>query len=88
MNCGTRVGHDVIVGEYTTIFSGIDISGFVEIGSYCVIGSGVTIVPKVKIGDGSIIGAGSLVLKDIPSNVIAAGVPAKILREVKISRCE
>lgn len=83
VNCGTRVGHDVIVGEYTTIFSGIDISGFVEIGSYCVIGSGVTIVPKVKIGDGSIIGAGSLVLKDIPSNVIAAGVPAKILREVK-----
>lgn len=83
VNCGTRVGHDVIIGNYTTVFSGIDISGYVSIGSYCVIGSGVIILPKVKIGDGSIIGGGSLVSKDIPPKVVAAGVPAKIIRGIK-----
>lgn len=81
VNCSTRIGHDVSVGDYTTIFSDIDISGGAQIGSDCVIGSGVTINPDVKIGDGSIIGAGSVVAKDIPARVIAAGVPAKIIKE-------
>jgi acetyltransferase-like isoleucine patch superfamily enzyme len=48
-----------------------------------VIGSGAIILPKVKIGDGSIIGAGSLVSKDIPPKVVAAGVPARSIREIK-----
>lgn len=81
VNCSTRIGHDVSVGDYTTIFSDIDISGGAKIGSDCVIGSGVTINPDVKIGDGSIIGAGSVVAKNIPARVIAAGVPAKIIKE-------
>jgi sugar O-acyltransferase (sialic acid O-acetyltransferase NeuD family) len=85
VNCSTRIGHDVSIGDYSTIFSDIDISGGAQIGSDCVIGSGVTINPDVKIGNGAIIGAGSVVAKDIPPYVIAAGVPAKIIKEVKKS---
>ena len=80
---GNRIGHDAEIDNYTTLFSGILIGGGVSIGKKCVIGSGATILPKVTIGDGSIIGGGSLVSKDIPSGVVAAGVPAKILREIK-----
>jgi sugar O-acyltransferase (sialic acid O-acetyltransferase NeuD family) len=83
MSGGTRVGHDTIIGDYTTLFSGITISGGVSIGANCVIGSAAIIMPGRKIGDGSIIGAGTLVSKDIPPNVIAAGVPARIIREIK-----
>ncbi len=79
INCTTRIGHDVVIGDFTTIFSGIDISGGVHIGADCVLGSGVTINPGVKIGNGSIIGAGSVVVRDIPDNVVAAGVPAKVI---------
>lgn len=82
VNCTTRIGHDVVIGDYTTVFSGIDISGGAQIGCDCIIGSGVTINPNVKIGDGAIIGAGSVVTKDIPSKVIAAGVPAKVIKTV------
>ncbi len=80
---GTRVGHDTIIGDYATLFSNITISGGASIGSNCVIGSATIIMPKRKIGDGSIIGAGTLVSKDIPPNVVAAGVPARIIREIK-----
>lgn len=83
VNCSTRIGHDVSIGDYTTVFSDIDISGGAQIGADCVIGSGVRINPSVKIGDGSIIGAGSVVAKDIPANVIAAGVPARVIKEIK-----
>jgi len=82
INCSTRIGHDVSIGDFTTIFSDIDVSGGAKIGSNCVIGTGVTINPMVEIGDGVIIGAGSVVSKDIPPNVVAAGVPARVIREI------
>lgn len=83
VNCSTRIGHDVRIGDYATIFSGIDIGGGVRIGKDCVIGSGSVINPRVSIGDGSVIGGGSVVVKDIPAGVVAAGCPAKVIREIK-----
>ncbi len=53
----------------------------VEIGNNIWIGARVTILMGVKIGNNSIIGAGSLVNKNIPDNVVVAGVPAKIIRK-------
>ena len=47
------------------------------------IGSSATILCGVTVGENAVIGAGSVVTKDIPPNVIAAGVPAKIIRVVK-----
>lgn len=51
----------------------------VKIGKNVFIGSRVTVLKGVTIGDNSVIGASSLVTMDIPSNVIASGVPAKII---------
>lgn len=82
VNSRSGIGHDSIIGDFTNIYAGINIGGGVSIGSCCVIGSGATILPKVKIGDGSIIGGGALVSKDIPAGVVAAGVPAKIIRNI------
>ena len=53
----------------------------VTIGKDCYIGMGVIIVPGVTIGDDVVIGAGSVVVKDIPSNSLAAGNPCKVIRE-------
>jgi len=51
------------------------------IGKKCFIAVGATILPGVKIGDEVIVGAGAVVTKSIPSNVIVAGNPARIIRE-------
>lgn len=53
----------------------------VKIGKNVWIGEGVMIMPGVTIGDGCVIGAHSLVNKDIPSNTIAVGTPARIVKE-------
>ncbi|HFC92883.1 MAG TPA: acyltransferase [Leucothrix mucor] len=50
------------------------------IGSYCFIGCGSIILPNITIGDHVIVAAGSVVTKDVPSNCIVAGNPAKVLR--------
>ncbi|HEX2938526.1 MAG TPA: sugar O-acetyltransferase [Ruminiclostridium sp.] len=54
----------------------------VKIGSNVWIGAGVHINQGVSIGNNTVIGSGSVVTKSIPSNVIAAGVPCKIIREI------
>ena len=60
-------------------------TGFAEpikIGNNVWIGGNTCIMPGVIIGDNSVIGAGSVVTKDIPSGVIAAGNPCKVIREI------
>ncbi len=54
----------------------------ITIGSNCWIAGNVTICGGVTIGEGSVIGAGSVVTKDIPSGVLAVGVPCKVIREI------
>lgn len=51
------------------------------IGNNCVIGVRSIVMPGVSIGDHTIIGSGSVVVKDIPSNSIAVGNPAKIIKD-------
>jgi acetyltransferase-like isoleucine patch superfamily enzyme len=47
------------------------------------IGEGVAIMPNITIGENSIIAANAVVTKDIPANCVAAGVPAKIIKEIR-----
>ncbi|MGG5947733.1 galactoside O-acetyltransferase [Salmonella enterica] len=54
----------------------------VTIGNNVWIGSQVVINPGVTIGDNSVIGADSVVTKDIPPDVVAAGVPCRVLRKI------
>ena len=52
------------------------------VGSNVWIGGHVCVMPGVTVGDNVVIGAGSVVTKDIPSNVIAAGVPCKVIKQI------
>ena len=47
-------------------------------------GLNVTVLKEVTIGEGSVVGANSLVLHDLPDNVLAGGSPAKVIRTLKI----
>jgi acetyltransferase-like isoleucine patch superfamily enzyme len=51
-----------------------------KIGDFCVIGIGAIIMSGVTIGNEVVIGAGAVVTKDIPSNSIAVGNPARIIK--------
>jgi maltose O-acetyltransferase len=54
----------------------------VEIGSDVWVGGGALILPGVRIGSRAVIGAGSVVTRDVPAGVFAAGNPCRVIREV------
>jgi len=61
-------------------------SGTVQLGNDVFIGVNSVILRDVTIGDCSIVGAGSVVTKDVPSFVVVAGNPAKIIRKISSSK--
>lgn len=77
---GAQIEHDCMIREYASVSAGSTMGGFVDLGRFSAITLGVTIADRIKIGENSVIGAGSLVLKDIPDNILAYGSPAKFIR--------
>ncbi len=62
--------------------AGLEYAFPVEIGDNVWIGGGVSIIGGVKIGRDSVIGAGSVVIRDIPEGVLAAGNPCRVIRKL------
>ena len=98
MNCNfiddgqIRIGKGVLFGAAVTIATvghpvnprmrGYMYTAPVTIGDNCWIGANVLICPGVTIGENTVIGAGSVVTRDIPENVVAAGNPCRVLRPI------
>lgn len=92
--CDVNIGNNVFFGPRVGIYAAghpvdadirnamLEYGKPVNIGNNVWIGGNVVITPGVTIGDNVIIGSGAVVTKDIPSGVIAAGNPCKIIREI------
>ena len=61
---------------------GLEVALPIKVGNNVWFGAGAIVLGGVTIGDNTVIGAGSVVTKDIPSNVVAAGVPCRVIREI------
>lgn len=70
-------------GSYIGDTSDIDLFGTIVVGNNVQIGSRAIIMPRVSIGDNVIIGAGAIVTKDVPSNSVMVGVPARKIETIQ-----
>lgn len=81
INLACTIGHDVVIGEFSTISPGVHVSGHVQIGKGVFVGTGANIIngsanEPLIIGDGAIVAAGACVTRDVEAGSMVAGVPA------------
>jgi maltose O-acetyltransferase len=91
--CAVEIGDFTLFGPAVQIYTGThpmnaelrrrqEFAKPIRIGSDVWVGGGAIICPGVKIGSKSVIGAGSVVTRDIPDGVFAAGNPCRVIREI------
>ncbi len=85
INLDCTIGHDVVMGSYTTLAPGVHVSGCVHFGQRVYVGTGAVIINgtqenPIVIGDDVVIGAGACVTKSITAGLTVAGVPAKVIK--------
>jgi maltose O-acetyltransferase len=89
-----HIGHHSMFGPAVQIYTathpvsaeerrkGLEYAKPIKVGADVWVGGGTILCPGVTIGDGAVIGAGSVVTRDIPANVVAAGNPCRVLRSL------
>jgi len=82
LNTACSVDHDCQIADGAHICPGAHLAGNVSVGRAAWIGIGSAVIEGIKIGDGALIGAGAAVVRDIPANVLAVGVPARVVRKL------
>lgn len=85
---GAMVSHNCIIEDGVHLASGVNVAGSVRVGRATWVGMGATIIDPRSVGSNSLIGAGAVVTADMPDDVVAYGVPAKIVRENRLSSNE
>lgn len=78
VNTGAIVEHDVGLGDFVSVAPGVVIGGGTTVGDDAWLGLGCRVRDHIQIGRGTIIGMGAVVVKSLPAQVCAMGVPASI----------
>jgi sugar O-acyltransferase (sialic acid O-acetyltransferase NeuD family) len=83
INLGSLIGHDTVLGDYTSMMPGTNLAGEVSVGEGCYFGLNSCVINRTTIGEWSVIGAGATVVDDIPAYSVAVGVPARVIKKVR-----
>lgn len=82
-NCGFyTAGHPIDAGRRN---AGLEYAYPITVGDNVWFGGGVQVMPGVCIGSDVVIGSGSVITRDIPSHVVAAGTPCRVLRDITLA---
>ena len=90
IDMGAILGGRAIVGKNSHVGAGAVLAGVIEpasaepvrVGDNVLIGANAVVIEGVQIGSGSVVAAGAIVTQDVPENVVVAGIPARIIKEI------
>lgn len=90
IDMGAVLGGRATVGKNSHIGAGAVLAGVIEpasaepvrVGDNVLVGANAVVIEGVQVGSGSVVAAGAIVTQDVPENVVVAGVPARIIKEI------
>lgn len=80
LNMGATIGHDAVLEDFVTAAPGVSVSGAARVGEGCDLGARSVVLQNLGVGPWSVVGAGAVVIRDLPAQVTAVGVPARVIR--------
>lgn len=80
INLSCTVGHDAILESFVTVYPGVNISSCTIINKGVELGTGSKIIQGIEIAENTIVGEGAVVVRNLPPNCTAMGIPAKPTR--------
>jgi sugar O-acyltransferase (sialic acid O-acetyltransferase NeuD family) len=80
INRGANIGHQTKLDDYVSIGPGAALASRIQVGAGTMIGVGAVIAPGIVIGSNSVITLGAVVHKDVASNTVVAGNPARTVK--------
>lgn len=78
VNCCSSAGHDVSIGDWSTVSAHCDLTGHTKLGRGVFLGSGARVIPGKSIGDFAYVGAGSVVIRSVAAGQKVFGNPARV----------
>ncbi|MFJ7927798.1 acetyltransferase [Peribacillus sp. NPDC096448] len=84
INTSSTIDHDCRLSHGVHVSPGVNIGGTVTIGEYTWVCIGSSVINNISIGSNVVLAAGAIVNKNVPDNVLAAGVPATIKKQVGV----
>jgi sugar O-acyltransferase (sialic acid O-acetyltransferase NeuD family) len=80
VNTAAIVEHDCTVGEFAHVSPNACLAGGCHVDAFAHLGIGATMLPGTRIGERCIVGGGAVVVRGLPADVVASGIPARIMR--------
>ncbi len=80
IDVNSTVGHDAVLEDFVTLYPSVNVSGNTLIKSGVELGTGTQVLQGLTVGENAIVGAGAVVIRDLPSDCTAVGVPAKVIK--------
>ena len=74
------INHDDCIDDYVSIASSVSIAGNVHLENHCYIGGGSSILGNLTVHQNALVGMGSVVIRDVETNTVVAGNPARVIR--------
>jgi sugar O-acyltransferase (sialic acid O-acetyltransferase NeuD family) len=81
VNVASAVNHDCRMDDFSSISGGVQLGGGAVVGFRSSLGVGATLREKVVVGRDTVVGAGAVVTSNLPDNIVAYGVPAKVIKQ-------
>lgn len=80
VNTGAVIEHDCVMGDFSHVSPNAALGGAARVGELTHVGLCASVLPCTSVGKRSIVGAGAVVARDLPDDVVAVGVPARVLK--------
>jgi UDP-perosamine 4-acetyltransferase len=80
VNTAAVLDHDDFIGAFAHVAPGASLAGSVTAQEGAFLGTGCSVIPGIIIGTWTVVGAGAVVIRDLPADVTAVGVPARVIK--------